>query len=81
MKQEIDGFMRDLELRMKPPHLDGKTSWTNYLLLFEVAARANSQLPVENVTALTLALRDEATDVLQTLSPKDRGDFVFLLNT
>ncbi|CAH0546374.1 unnamed protein product [Brassicogethes aeneus] len=66
-------------VRMKPPQFDGKTSWTNYIRQFEAAAKANGWLPEEKATALTLALRGDATDILQTLSPNEQEDYEALV--
>ncbi|KAJ8949380.1 hypothetical protein NQ318_007476, partial [Aromia moschata] len=60
---------------MKPPLFDGKSSWVNYLRQFEAAARANGWSLAEKATALTLALRGDATDILQTLSLEEQDDY------
>ncbi|KAJ8953318.1 hypothetical protein NQ318_012112 [Aromia moschata] len=60
---------------MKPPQFDGKSSWVNYLRQFEAAARANGWSLAEKATALTLALRGDATDILQTLSFEEQDDY------
>ncbi|KAJ8934085.1 hypothetical protein NQ318_008343 [Aromia moschata] len=60
---------------MKPPQFDGKSSWVNYLRQFEAAARANGWSLAEKATALTLALRGDATDILQTLSLEEQDDY------
>ncbi|KAJ8935721.1 hypothetical protein NQ318_010571 [Aromia moschata] len=62
-------------IRMKPPQFDGKSSWVNYLRQFEAAARANGWSLAEKATALTLALRGDATDILQTLSLEEQDDY------
>ncbi|GLV46105.1 hypothetical protein CBL_10765 [Carabus blaptoides fortunei] len=54
---------------IKTPEFDGKSSWANYLKQFEAAAKAHNWTPAEKATALTLSLRGEAIDILQT--PKD----------
>ncbi|KAJ8945969.1 hypothetical protein NQ318_016797 [Aromia moschata] len=60
---------------MKPPLFDGKSSWVNYLRQFEAAAKANGWSLAEKATALTLALRGDATDILQTLSLEEQEDY------
>ncbi|KAJ8948273.1 hypothetical protein NQ318_020758 [Aromia moschata] len=69
-KPELSSHMEISKIRMKPPQFDGKSSWVNYLRQFEAAAKAN-----EKATALTLALRGDATDILQTLSLKEQEDY------
>ncbi|KAJ8936892.1 hypothetical protein NQ318_010919, partial [Aromia moschata] len=60
---------------MKPPQFDGKSSWVNYLRQFEAAAKANGWSLADKATALTLALRGDATDILQTLSLEEQEDY------
>lgn len=68
-----------LKIRIKPPQFDGKTSWQNYLLQFEAAAQANGWTLLEKATALTLSLRGDVTNVLQTISPADRTNYQQLI--
>jgi SAP domain-containing protein len=63
------------KIRMKPPQFDGTSSWNNYLMQFEAAATANGWRGNEKATALILALRGQATDVLQTLSVEEQADY------
>ncbi|KAJ8941415.1 hypothetical protein NQ318_010165 [Aromia moschata] len=72
---ELSSRMEISRIRMKPPQFDGKSSWVNYLRQFEAAARANSWSLAEKATALTLALRGDATDILQTLSLEEQEDY------
>ncbi|KAJ8933795.1 hypothetical protein NQ318_001525 [Aromia moschata] len=74
-KPELSSHVEILKIRMKPPQFDGKSSWVNYLRQFEAAARANGWSLAEKATALTLALRGDATDVLQTLSLEEQDDY------
>lgn len=60
-----------VRIHIKVPEFDGKSSWTNYYRQFEAAAKANQWTATEKVLALTLALRGEATDILQTVSSQD----------
>ncbi|KAJ8954414.1 hypothetical protein NQ318_011088 [Aromia moschata] len=72
---ELSSRMEISRIRMKPPQFDGKSSWVNYLRQFEAAARANGWSLAEKATALTLALRGDATDILQTLSLEEQDDY------
>ncbi|KAJ8949268.1 hypothetical protein NQ318_022782 [Aromia moschata] len=74
-KPELNNYMEISKIRMKPPQFDGKSSWVNYLRQFEAAARANGWSLAEKATALTLALRGDATDILQTLSLEEQDDY------
>ncbi|KAJ8951058.1 hypothetical protein NQ318_003754 [Aromia moschata] len=72
---ESSSRMEISRIRMKPPQFDGKSSWVNYLRQFEAAAKANGWSLAEKATALTLALRGDATDILQTLSLEEQEDY------
>ncbi|KAJ8949844.1 hypothetical protein NQ318_000544 [Aromia moschata] len=72
---ELSSRMEISRIRMKPPQFDGKSSWVNYLRQFEAATRANGWSLAEKATALTLALRGDATDILQTLSLEEQEDY------
>ncbi|KAG5900645.1 hypothetical protein JTB14_005919 [Gonioctena quinquepunctata] len=63
------------KLSMKPPQFDGKTPWANYRRQFEAAAKANGWNAGERAVALTLALRGEATNILQTLTAQEQEDY------
>ncbi|KAJ8939567.1 hypothetical protein NQ318_014131, partial [Aromia moschata] len=80
-KPELSSPVEISKIRMKPPQFDGKSSWVNYLRQFEAAARANGWSLAEKATALTLALRGDATDILQTLSLEEQDNYHQLLNT
>ncbi|KAJ8982074.1 hypothetical protein NQ317_015586 [Molorchus minor] len=69
----------ETKMRMKPPQFDGKTPWPNYLCQFEAAAKTNDWSMDEKATALTLALRGDATDILQTLSSAEQTDYKQLI--
>ncbi|KAJ8936427.1 hypothetical protein NQ318_019492 [Aromia moschata] len=58
---------------MKPPEFDGKSSWGNYFRQFEAAAKVNGWSLTEK--AIALALRGDATDILQTLSLEEQEDY------
>lgn len=53
---------------MKPPQFDGNFFRKNYQRQFKSAARVNLWTMTGKTRAITLALRGEATDMLQTLS-------------
>ncbi|KAJ8939199.1 hypothetical protein NQ318_019440 [Aromia moschata] len=74
-KPELSSPVEMSKIRMKPPQFDGKSSWVNYLRQFEAAAKANGWSLAEKATALTLALRGDATDILQTLSLEEQEDY------
>ncbi|KAJ8956804.1 hypothetical protein NQ318_014218 [Aromia moschata] len=74
-KPELSSPVEISKIRMKPPLFDGKSSWVNYLRQFEAAAKANGWSLAEKATALTLALRGDATDILQTLSLEEQDDY------
>ncbi|KAG5894219.1 hypothetical protein JTB14_002270 [Gonioctena quinquepunctata] len=63
------------KLSMKPPQFDGKTPWANYRRQFEAAAKANGWNAGERAVALLLALRGEATNILQTLTAQEQEDY------
>ncbi|KAJ8981830.1 hypothetical protein NQ317_004780, partial [Molorchus minor] len=69
----------ETKMRMKPPQFDGKTPWPNYLRQFKAAAKTNDWSMDEKATALTLALRGDATDILQTLSSAEQADYEQLI--
>ncbi|KAJ8935971.1 hypothetical protein NQ318_014862 [Aromia moschata] len=73
--RELSSRTEISRIRMKPPQFDGKSSWVNYLRQFEAAAKANGWSLAEKATALTLALRGDATDILQTLSLEEQEDY------
>ncbi|KAJ8945415.1 hypothetical protein NQ318_009870 [Aromia moschata] len=76
LRPELSSPVEISKIRMKPPQFDGKSvSWVNYLRQFEAAARANGWSLAEKATALTLALRGDATDILQTLSLEEQDDY------
>jgi hypothetical protein len=68
-----------VKMQMKAPQFDGKTSWDNYHRQFEAAARANGWSDTEKALALTLALRGDATNILQKLSSQEQEDYDVLV--
>ncbi|KAK9695405.1 hypothetical protein QE152_g32582 [Popillia japonica] len=72
---EIQGESRAVTRNpMKPPTFDGKTSWLTYIKQFEAAAVANAWSSSDRTTALILALRGDASGILQTLPPEELQD-------
>uniref|UniRef100_A0A6P7GY97 Uncharacterized protein LOC114347964 n=1 Tax=Diabrotica virgifera virgifera TaxID=50390 RepID=A0A6P7GY97_DIAVI len=61
--------------RVKVPNFDEKSSWNNYMKQFESAARANGWFEKEKAVNLTIALRGDALDVLQTIAVEETDDF------
>ncbi|XP_050509334.1 scaffold attachment factor B1-like [Diabrotica virgifera virgifera] len=61
--------------RVKVPNFDGKSSWNNYMKQFESAARANGWSEKEKAVNLSIALRGDALDVLQTIAVEETDDF------
>lgn len=63
------------QVNLKPPEFDGKGSWKNYHVQFEAAAVANHWTTEEKATALTLSLRGDAANILQSLPPEDLHEY------
>lgn len=62
-------------MHIKTPEFDGKSSWPNYLKQFEAAAKAHNWTLTEKATALTVSLRGEAIDILQTLKEDEQENY------
>lgn len=62
-------------IKLKPPPYDGQTSFETYKLQFEAACVANAWNNQEKATALVLALRGTALDMLRTLPRGDQEDY------
>lgn len=63
--------------RMKPPEFDGQVSWSVYKKQFEAAAQINKWItPEEKATALILALRGPASELLQTVDQRNYNALV-----
>lgn len=62
-------------LKVKPPPYDGQISFETYKLQFEAACLANRWNDQEKATALVLALRGTALDMLRTLPRGDQEDY------
>ncbi|XP_023227925.1 uncharacterized protein LOC111628383 [Centruroides sculpturatus] len=52
----------------KVPPFDGTSSWSAYKIQFEAVVRMNGWTKAQAMTALTLALRDQALTILEALS-------------
>ena len=59
-----------VKMKWKPPQFDGKSSWNNYHIQFEAAARANRWTSKEKAFALILG-----SNILQTLSVQEQDDY------
>ncbi|ESN99408.1 hypothetical protein HELRODRAFT_162956 [Helobdella robusta] len=63
---------------LKVPAFDGEMSWNIYKTQFEAAATSNCWNGKERATALILALRGSAAEVLQTIPPENHFDYEVL---
>lgn len=60
---------------VKPPTFDGETPWTMYQRQFEAAAVSNGWNEKQKATALVLALRGKALDILQNIPVAKQEDY------
>lgn len=60
---------------VKPPTYDGNSSWENYKRQFEAAASANHWTELDKAISLTVSLRGDAINVLQTIPPSEEKDY------
>lgn len=65
---------------MKPPHFDGQTSWTVYRKQFEMAALANEWNNEEKCMAITMSLRGQAAELLETVDLENDLDYAGIMN-
>lgn len=65
--------------KMKPPIYDGTTSWTDYLLQFELVAELNDWNERTKALSLATSLRGVAQSVLGDLSPMGRHHYPSLV--
>ncbi|ESO00439.1 hypothetical protein HELRODRAFT_175870 [Helobdella robusta] len=65
---------------LKVPAFDGEMSWNVYKIQFEVAATSNCWNGKERATALILALRGSAAEVLQTIPAENHFNYEFLVS-
>ncbi|ESO13082.1 hypothetical protein HELRODRAFT_159686 [Helobdella robusta] len=63
---------------LKVPAFDGEMSWNVYKTQFEAAATSNCWNGKERATALILALRGSAAEVLQTISAENHFNYEVL---
>ncbi len=68
-------------MKIKPPTFDGSTSWTVYIRQFEAAANINGWNDQEKATALIVALRGPALDLLQSIPSIYQQDYQHLSQT
>lgn len=61
--------------RIKLPNYDGQSPWTTYKRQFDAAAEVNGWTDEEKATALVLALRGPALELLQTVPESDQKNF------
>ena len=70
------------DLQGKPkrmPNYDGKSSWSDYLVQFEIAAEMNRWSPKQKAMELATSLVGQARGVLSDLSSSERTDFSALV--
>lgn len=67
--------------KLKPPTFDGKSSFVIFRLQFEAAAEKNRWDNEDKATALMLALRGEASEVLKTLPSAAHKNYDLILAT
>lgn len=67
-------------MKISPPTFDGKTPWCTYQKQFEAAANANGWDEGEKATALIVALRGEALNILQVIPASQQGNYEALIN-
>lgn len=63
------------QMRNDLPTFDGKSSWEEYLTLFETAAMINEWPGIKKASMLCLSLRGDAIRVLQTIPLAERQDY------
>lgn len=64
----------------KPANYDGKTSWSDYLIQFEMIAELNKWNNTMKAYELATSLRGDAQTVLSDISPEMRRDYTQLVN-
>ncbi|MEW8342614.1 MAG: hypothetical protein AB2708_22420, partial [Candidatus Thiodiazotropha taylori] len=70
---------RSHEPYIKVPVYDGKTSWKDYLVQFELAAQENRWNPHTRAIRLSCSLRGSAQALLSDLTPEIRQNYDSLL--
>jgi hypothetical protein len=73
LKTGLSGKLETGLVKLKP--FDGTTSWSMYKKQFEAAAGANNWDDEGKAVALTLALRGQALQILQTLPVEDQKNY------
>ncbi|KAH0818866.1 hypothetical protein GEV33_003925 [Tenebrio molitor] len=74
-REGLPGKLETSLVKLKPPPFDGTTSWSMYKKQFEAAAEANNWDDEGKAVALTLALRGQAVQILQTLPVEDQKNY------
>ncbi|RYA68245.1 hypothetical protein DD592_26870 [Enterobacter cloacae complex sp. 2DZ2F20B] len=69
------GYVTSALRTIQPPTNDSQTPWSSYKKQFEAAATANLWEEEQKGTALVIALRGAALEILQTLSEEDRNRY------
>ena len=57
------------------PNFDGKSSWSDYLVQFQIAARLNHWMDEEKAMELATSLVGQARGVLADMSEQDRLNY------
>jgi hypothetical protein len=75
LKTGLCGKLEAGLVKLKHPSFDGTTSWSMYKKQFEPATGANNWDDEGKAVALTLTLRGQALQILQTLSVEDQKNY------
>jgi hypothetical protein len=75
LKTGLSGKLETGLVKLKPPPFDGTTSWFMDKKQFEAAAGANNWDDEGKAVALTLALRGQVLQILQTLPVEDQKNY------
>lgn len=65
--------------KAKTPNSEGQTSFETYKLQFEAASKPNRWSEKEKATALVVALRERACDLLRTVPSADKNYYSTIL--
>jgi hypothetical protein len=92
LTQQIENLQREFQKKLgrggvpisgghniNPPPYDGQTSWAVYKRQFEAASSVNGWNDEEKTTALLVALRGSALEVIQTLPVTQQHDYEALV--
>lgn len=70
---------REAPTNRKPPTYDGKSSWSNFRVQFEIVAEMNDWSPRRCAMEMAASLRDQAVCVLSLLEPRQRNEYPALV--